>query len=305
VVERYDVDGVHLDDYFYPYKEAGDDGKPLPFPDDASYDKYRRSGGKLERDDWRRDNVNGFVKRMYEEVKRAKPWVKVGISPFGIWRPGHPPGIQGFDQYAELYADAKLWLNEGWVDYFTPQLYWPIRQEPQSFPKLLAWWAGENKHGRHLWPGSASGRALSRTKNWTPDEVAEQIRVTRRQTGAGGNVHFSMKSLVKDSDMTKSVATVYDEFALAPASPWLKDDPPPTPKPELRDGVLRADVGGAASARFYLVASPNANGGWRFLVGKPEELRAGVPFRFESGWLATVNRVGQIGEWKRISKSTR
>ena len=81
---------------------------------------------------------------MYNEAKKVKPWVKVGISPFGIWRPGNPEGIAGLDQYAELYADAKLWFNEGWVDYFTPQLYWPIAQEKQSYPKLLAWWVGEN-----------------------------------------------------------------------------------------------------------------------------------------------------------------
>ena len=110
-----------------------------------------REMGKLSRDDWRRHAVNEFVRRQYEEVKKIKPHVKVGISPFGIWRPGHPAGIAGFDQYAKLYADAKLWLNEGWVDYFTPQLYWPIGQEKQSFPRLLGWWAKENTRGRHVW----------------------------------------------------------------------------------------------------------------------------------------------------------
>src|SRR5205085_7669897 len=128
VVRRYDVDGVHLDDYFYPYPEKGPDGKEIPFPDDDTWAAYRKAGGTLARDDWRRDAVNDFVKRLYEGVHKAKPWVKVGISPFGIWRPGHPEGIAGFDPYARLYADAKLWLNEGWVDYWTPQLYWPIRQ---------------------------------------------------------------------------------------------------------------------------------------------------------------------------------
>ena len=133
VVKRYDIDGVHIDDYFYPYKEKDAGGKVIPFPDDDTWEAYQRSGGKLARDDWRRDAVNVFVKRMYAETKKAKPWVKVGISPFGIWRPGHPAGIAGLDQFAELYADAKLWFNEGWVDYFSPQLYWPIAQEKQSF----------------------------------------------------------------------------------------------------------------------------------------------------------------------------
>ncbi|MFM8271046.1 MAG: glycoside hydrolase family 10 protein [Gemmata sp.] len=116
VVKRYDIDGIHIDDYFYPYKEKDAGGMLVPFPDDDTWQAYQKIGGKLTRDDWRRDAVNGFVKRMYEETKKAKPWVKVGISPFGIWRPGNPPGISGLDQYTELYADAKLWLNEGWVD---------------------------------------------------------------------------------------------------------------------------------------------------------------------------------------------
>ena len=102
--------------------------------------------------------------------------MKVGISPFGIWRPGHPQGIEGFDQYAKLYADAKLWLNEGWVDYWTPQLYWPILQQKQSYPKLLAWWAGENTHNRHLWPGNYTGK-------YAGPEIVDQVRVTRDQKG--------------------------------------------------------------------------------------------------------------------------
>jgi uncharacterized lipoprotein YddW (UPF0748 family) len=138
VARRYDIDGVHIDDYFYPYKEKDASGRTIPFPDEDSWQAYKKGGGKLARDDWRRDAVNRFVQRWYTETKKVKPHVKVGISPFGIWRPGNPPGIAGLDQYAELYADAKLWLNKGWVDYWTPQLYWPIKQAPQSYPKLLA-----------------------------------------------------------------------------------------------------------------------------------------------------------------------
>jgi uncharacterized lipoprotein YddW (UPF0748 family) len=84
--------------------------------------------------------------------------VKFGVSPFGIWRPGYPESISGFDQYDQLYADARLWLNKGWVDYFSPQLYWPVNRYAQSYPVLLGWWAGENKMNRHLWPGISVGR---------------------------------------------------------------------------------------------------------------------------------------------------
>src|SRR5207244_4328658 len=132
--------------------------KEIPFPDDDAWAVYQKAHGQLaSRDDWRRDAVNRFVHEMYVEVHKVKPWVKVGLSPFGIWRPGNPPGIQGFDQYAKLYADAKRWLNAGWVDYFTPQLYWPIEPEKQSYPNLLKWWAKENTKGRHLWIGNNAG----------------------------------------------------------------------------------------------------------------------------------------------------
>src|SRR5204863_7190711 len=142
-----------------------------------TWEEYKKAGGTLSRDDRRRDAVNTFVRRMYEEAKKAKPWVKVGVSPFGIWKPGFPPGIEGFNQYEKLYADAKLWLNRGWVDYFTPQLYWPIDKPEQSYPRLLAWWAGENTQHRHLWPGNYTGK-------WPAAEIVAQIRATRTQPGA-------------------------------------------------------------------------------------------------------------------------
>jgi uncharacterized lipoprotein YddW (UPF0748 family) len=232
VVRRYDVDGIHIDDYFYPYKEKDDAGNVIPFPDDDTWEAYQKGGGKLARDDWRRDAINRFVERMYQETKAAKPWVRVGISPFGIWRPGHPPGIAGFDQYAELYADAKRWFNEGWVDYFTPQLYWPIKQEKQSYPRLLEWWAGENTRGRHLWPGNIPSRVTGLEKGWPAEEIAEQVRVTRRTAGASGNIHFSMKPLLHNmGGVADALKSVYSEGALPPAMPWARL--PPRPQPEL------------------------------------------------------------------------
>lgn len=252
VVTRYDVDGIHVDDYFYPYEELDANKKPIPFPDDDTWAAYQKSGGKLARDDWRRDAVNAFVKRMYLETKRLKPWVKVGISPFGIWRPGHPEGIAGLDQYAKLYADAKLWFNEGWVDYFTPQLYWPIAQEKQSFPKLLDWWAGENTKKRHLWPGLYTGRVTGAEKGWPAKEVADQIALTRKRK-ADGAVHFSMKALLKNpGGVADELAKVYAEPALVPESPWLTDAKPPAqPQAALANGTLT--VKAAADTRFVVV----------------------------------------------------
>jgi uncharacterized lipoprotein YddW (UPF0748 family) len=101
-----------MDDYFYPYPEKDSSGKVIPFPDWTSWNKYKDSGGKLQRDDWRRENVNTFIARAYREVKAAKPWVKCGVSPFGIYRPGFPTQIRGFDQYASLYADPRTVAGE-------------------------------------------------------------------------------------------------------------------------------------------------------------------------------------------------
>ena len=123
VVDRYDIDGVHFDDYFYPYKEEDAQGREMDFPDDATWQKYQASGGTMSRGDWRRDNINTFVHRLYNSIKAAKPWVKFGVAPFGIWQPGQPPQIKGFDAYNVLYCDSRKWLMDGWVDYCSPQLY--------------------------------------------------------------------------------------------------------------------------------------------------------------------------------------
>jgi uncharacterized lipoprotein YddW (UPF0748 family) len=241
VVRRYDIDGIHMDDYFYPYAEKGEDGQLIPFPDDDTWSAYQKAGGRLSRSDWRRDAVNRFVERLYRDVKKEKKWVKVGISPFGIWRPGHPQGIEGFDQYEGLFADAKKWLNEGWVDYFTPQLYWPIAQEKQSYPKLLAWWAAENTKKRHLWPGNIPSRAHDTKRGWTPKEIADQIRATRAQPGATGNIHFSMKPLMRtEGELAQAFAEAYPDLALVPASPWLDDQPPA--KPTVEWSAARKDL---------------------------------------------------------------
>ena len=230
VVRRYDVDGVHLDDYFYPYPVA-EGGRDTPFPDAQSYARAQAAGEALGRDDWRRQNVDTFIERLYREVKAEKRHVKVGISPFGIWRPGHPAGVTGFDQYAKLYADARRWQHEGWLDYLAPQLYWSIDSRGQSFPKLLAWWASQNLAGRHLWPGLYDSRVIPEVGTWQPQEVVDQVGLVRRNAVATGTIHFSMKALtprytaVGDSLM----AGPFAEPALVPASPWLDDEPPTAP----------------------------------------------------------------------------
>ncbi len=238
VVKRYDIDGVHIDDYFYPYRVSDKRGGFLQFPDATSWKKYTKAGGKLARDDWRRENVNLLVEALDKGIHKTKPWVKFGISPFGIWRPGNPEQVKGLDAYVELYADSRKWLREGWLDYFTPQLYWPTTQVAQAYPTLLAWWAGENLNSRHLWPGNYTTRTGGVGKSaWPVSELLAQIRDTRLQAGATGNVHFSMVSLMKNqASMNDSlVAGPYAQVALVPASPWLKSAPPVTPQPVVAD----------------------------------------------------------------------
>lgn len=235
VVRRYDIDGVHVDDYFYPYKERDSAGRVLDFPDEPSWQRYARGGGTLSRDDWRRRNVDQFIERLYHGIKHVKPWVKFGVSPFGIWRPGFPAQVTGFDAYAELYADSRRWLREGWVDYFAPQLYWPIAQTAQSYPVLLRWWTEQNVRGRHLWPGNFTSRTLAagvRPPQWSPRELLDQIEVTRQQPGASGNIHFSMKAFMPSPNELADRLTSgpYAEPALVPPSPWLGARRPGAPR---------------------------------------------------------------------------
>jgi uncharacterized lipoprotein YddW (UPF0748 family) len=233
VVRRYDVDGIHLDDYFYPYKEKDAAGNNMDFPDTVPWERYQTGGGTLARDDWRRDAVDTFIREVYEDTKAEKKYVKFGISPFGIWRPGNPPQIKGFDAYAELYADARKWLQNGWVDYFTPQLYWKSEQTAQSYPVLLSWWTEQNTKGRHLWPGNYTSRAGGSGENaWPATEIAAQIEATRAQTGATGNIHFSMKALLGSRPTLSDLLShgVYSQPALVPASPWLEDKEPDAPE---------------------------------------------------------------------------
>src|SRR5262249_20837957 len=211
----------------------------------------------------------------------------------GIWRPGHPPGIEGFDQYAELYADARLWLNEGWVDYFSPQLYWPIRQEKQSYPRLLEWWVNENGKGRHVWPGNIPSRVAGTDKGWPAEEIADQVKATRAQKGATGNVHFSMKPLLHNTGgVADALRAVYTEAALVPASPWLGDKPPAAPRPGWQEQAgqptLRIKPAGEG-IRLYVVRS-QAGGKWTVRI-QPAAQEAAVTFaaRPDEVWVSAVD----------------
>jgi uncharacterized lipoprotein YddW (UPF0748 family) len=313
LVRRYDIDAVHMDDYFYPYPETRR-GREIEFPDEATYRRYRRDGGTLARDDWRRENVNLLVKELYDGIHAIKPWVRFGISPFGIWRPGYPASVRGLDQYAVLYADARKWLNEGWVDYFTPQLYWSLDRPEQSYVALLEWWAQQNLKGRNLWPGNYTGKVgFTNSARWRTEEIVEQIRRTRAQRGATGNVHFNMKVFLDNPDSLnqKLVRDVYTQPALVPASPWLGGGMPDAPVIAVRDdstsgfwvldvkpGAASADATGARTPWLWVVQT-RTDSGWttrivpateRLLVLGPRTGAAPIDVR-----VASVDRVGNMG----------
>jgi uncharacterized lipoprotein YddW (UPF0748 family) len=221
VVSRYDIDGVTFDDRLgYP---EPDPQHKIDFPDAATYRRYRESGGQLERDDWRRENVNTFVHRVYDAVKAAKPWVQVGIAPRGIWENGYPPSIKGGSSYSLLYSDSRKWLMDGWLDYCAPQLYWDIAQSEQSFPVLLNWWREQNTRHRNLWPGLYTEKFA--TSRQGEAEILGQVRIIRDQLdGKAGAIHYSAKCLVaKQSGMATALASsVYALAAVIPASAWLE-----------------------------------------------------------------------------------
>ena len=266
IVTRYDIDGVHADDYFYPYQVKDTSGKLLPFPDDSTYARY---GAGVARDDWRRGNIDSFIERMYREVHAIKPGVVVGISPFGIWRPGFPESVHGLDAYASIYADSRKWLHQGWVDYFAPQLYWSIAAPQQSFPALFDWWMGENIQHRHIWPGLAAYRVQNGTPSaLTLDEIPAQIRIIRqRSTAAPGHILFNTKSTLKRNDGAIADLLAHEAYAtsaLVPAFTWLDSIPPSPPTIDVANNLLRIMPGSGKQPRWWLVrAHVPARWTWR------------------------------------------
>lgn len=275
VARRYDVDGIHIDDYFYPYPKTTGGKVYDQFDDSASFRAYQAKGGKLNVRDWRRSNINSFVSSLYSSIKSTKSSVDVGISPFGIWRPGYPSTTKaGLDAYDHIFADSRYWLNQGWLDYFSPQLYWRIDPPDQSFTALHQWWTGENKKGRHLWPGIASSRILSTEDKGRPSgETIRQIDVTRKipSPSGPGHLHWSIESIKKDrGGLRAKLREVYAETALPPASPWLGSAAPGPVfvAPSEQKGGLHLTFKPAPDARWRVIQVQNGNS-WTTLRAIP------------------------------------
>lgn len=221
IITRYDVDAIHMDDYFYPYPVKGKD-----FPDEASYKKF---GNGMDRGDWRRQNVNMLIKELHEMISATKPWVRLGISPFGIWRNqgSDPDGSKtnGLQNYDDLYADVTLWTRNGWVDYMIPQLYWELEHKVASAETLAYWW-NDHANGRHMYIGQSVNKTMDLPDidgSDAPDQLGHKIRLTRELPNIHGNCWWPAYSITNNY---KGVADqLTDKFqstvALVPAYTWI------------------------------------------------------------------------------------
>ena len=213
IVTRYDVDGIHMDDYFYPYPAAGQ-----AIPDDAQYRQY--NNGIRNRGDWRRYNVNLFIEQFYKTVHKAKPWVKVGISPFGIYRNSRSSSIgsntNGLQNYDDLYADILLWVNNGWLDYCVPQIYWEIGNKAADYDTLIRWW---NKYagGRPLVIGEDIERTVKYTDPQNPSQhqLPAKMRLHQQMPNVKGTVLWYAKAAV--DNVGNYASTLRDYYWRRPA----------------------------------------------------------------------------------------
>lgn len=297
VVRRYDLDGIHFDDYFYPYAEKDAAGNNIEFPDHANWEKYKASGGKLDRGDWRRSHVNDLIESVGRETKKIKPQIMYGISPFGIWKPMPERQIVGFDAYSELYADSRKWLQDGTVDYLAPQLYWETGRPNLSFPVLLEWWKEQNTKRRHIWPGIATYR-IGRP-GYDADMIAGQIGITRKHPLTLGGIHFSFKSLRNDMGgiQEKLRRSVYERDAIIPNSPWIKTARIDSPKAAIvRDNkYVRASWPGTKGAFWYVVYAKDSVG-WSYSVQPASEtsISLSADRKIESVLVRSVDRLGNV-----------
>lgn len=237
IVTRYDVDGIHFDDYFYPYRT----NTYSKLPDSKSFRQY---GGKYHPDhveDWRRNNINTFIANVSKSIKEVKPWVKFGISPFGIWKNSSTPDDElptknGTSNYDILYADVIKWMKEGWIDYCAPQLYWAIGFEQADYSKLLAWW-GNHTYGRNMYIGHSLYKinSASQEEAWrSPAEIERQIKALRKTDNINGSVFYSSKHLIRRKDVVplrEALKTnYYKNYALIPEMPWIDSRAPAPPR---------------------------------------------------------------------------
>lgn len=229
VVRRYDVDGIHYDDYFYPYPGAG--STTTRFNDDATFAAFPR--GFTNQNDWRRDNINLFIQRSYDSIKTVKPWVKFGVSPFGIWRnqssDAAGSATNGLQSFSDVFADSRKWIEQQWVDYLTPQIYWSIGFSAANYAILAPWWNNQ-AYGRHIYSGQAVYKiAVDADANWNnPSQINNQIRLNRTYSNVQGSAFFRTRFFATNPLQFRDSLRqhVYTKPALLPVMPWRDNTAP-------------------------------------------------------------------------------
>lgn len=230
IITRYDVDAIHMDDYFYPYPKAGED-----FPDDKS---YAATGNGMDRGDWRRHNVDMLIEALHNEIAAKKPWVRLGISPFGIWRnkKSDPDGsdTNGLQNYDDLYANVLLWTKNGWVDYMLPQLYWELEHKRASTETLAFWW-DKHSNGRHMYFGQDVMKTMDKHDIYNspdPNQLAHKIRLSRELPNVHGNCWWPAYAVTNNyKDVADLLADKFQsEKAIIPAYTWIDNIRPDSVK---------------------------------------------------------------------------
>ena len=226
IVSRYDVDAIHMDDYFYPYPIKGKD-----FPDDASFARF--GGGFSNKGDWRRSNVNVLIKKLHETIREIKPWVKFGVSPFGIYRneSSDPLGskTKGLQNYDDLYADVLLWAREGWIDYNIPQIYWHIGHPVADYETLVKWWA-RNTENRPLFIGQSVMNTVQNAdpKNPSIHQLPRKMALQRAYQTIGGSCQWPASAVVENVGKYRDalIAEYHKYPALPPVFDFMDNEAP-------------------------------------------------------------------------------
>ena len=259
IVHRYDVDAIHMDDYFYPYRLPGKD-----FPDAAAYAK---AGTKLSKDDWRRSNVDSIIRQLSITIKQEKPLVKFGIAPFAVWRnkdrdPDGSDTRSGVTNYDDLYANILLWLKKSWIDYVAPQLYLEIGHDKIGFEKMVDWW-NRHAYGKHVYIGHGIYRANEGGRAFqNPNEIPNEIKLLRRYPNVQGSIYFSSNSFDRNPNgWNDSLRDNYYKYpALIPPMRWVDNEKPWPPIVERsisNDSVIRLvvkpDPRNRIEIKYYIV----------------------------------------------------
>lgn len=228
VVRKYDIDGVHLDDYFYPYKIPG-----KPFPDQKAYTIYNKG---MNREDWRRQNVDTVIHLLHNAIAKEKPYIRFGVSPFGVWRNSSADADgsatrAGCTNYDDLYADILKWLKNDWIDYAAPQLYWETGNKLCDYNTLAQWW-NDHSYGKQIYIGHAAYRLMEKTPSWcSANQICTQVQVLRNHNNVKGSIYYNTNSMMKNPHhiMDSLRLNYYSVRCLAPSKQGIKNNKPEKP----------------------------------------------------------------------------